>query len=67
MTQIIETVAESKLAVEDLEPLAQELVWPQPKVDLQTTVDIVNYYQRRQASASRSHRKRRLAKRIQLE
>ena len=47
--------------------LLLKVVLPQPKVDLQTTVDIVNYYQRRQASASRSHRKRRLAKLIQLE
>jgi hypothetical protein len=47
--------------------LLLKAVLPQPKVDLQTTVDIVNYFQRRQASAHRSHRKRRLAKFIQLE
>lgn len=41
--------------------LLLKAVLPQPKVDLQTTVAIVNYYQRRQASASRSHRHRRLA------
>lgn len=47
--------------------LLLKAVLPQPKVDLQTTVNIVNYYQRRQASAHRSHRKRRLAKFNQLE
>lgn len=47
--------------------LLLKAVLPQPKVDLQTTVDIVNYYQRRHASASRSHRKRRLTKFDQLE
>ena len=47
--------------------LLLKAVLPQPKVDLQTTVDIVNYYQRRQASAHRSHCKRRLAKFNQLE
>ena len=47
--------------------LLLKAVLPQPKVDLQTTVDIVNYYQRRHSSASRSHRKRRLAKFNQLE
>jgi len=47
--------------------LLLKAVLPQPKVDLQTTVDIVNYYQRRQAAAYRSHRKRRLLKFNQLE
>lgn len=47
--------------------LLLKAVLPQPKVDLQTTVDIVNYYQRRQAAAYRSHRKRRLLQFNQLE
>lgn len=42
-------------------------VLPQPKFDLETTVQIVNYYQHRHAAAQRSHRKRRLAKLNQLE
>jgi hypothetical protein len=42
-------------------------VLPQPKVDLETTVEIVNYYQRHHAAAYRSHRKRRLHKFNQLE
>lgn len=47
--------------------LLLKAVLPQPKVDLETTVDIVNYYQRRHLSAQRSHRKRRLHKFNQLE
>jgi SRSO17 transposase len=47
--------------------LLLKAVLPQPKVDLETTVDIINYYQRRHASAHRSHRKRRLHKFNQLE
>lgn len=47
--------------------LLLKAVLPQPKVDLETTVDIINYYQRRHASAHRSHRKRRLHKFTQLE
>ena len=47
--------------------LLLKAVLPQPKVDLKTTVDIINYYQRRQTSAYRSHRKRRLHKINQLE
>ena len=37
-------------------------VLPQPKFDLETTVEIVNYYQRRHEEAYQSHRKRRLAR-----
>lgn len=47
--------------------LLLKAVLPQPKFDLQTTVDIVNYYQRRQAAARRSHRKRRLLRLNRLE
>ena len=47
--------------------LLLKAVLPQPKVDLETTVEIVNYYQRRHAAAHRSHRKRRLERFIQLE
>ncbi len=47
--------------------LLLKAVLPQPKVDLETTVEIVNYYQRRHAAAYRSHRKRRLDKLNQLE
>jgi len=47
--------------------LLLKAVLPQPKVDLDTTVQIVNYYQRRHAAAYRSHRKRRLLKLNQLE
>ncbi len=36
-------------------------VLPQPQFDLDTTVEIVNYYQRRHEAAHLSHRKRRLA------
>jgi len=35
-------------------------ILPQPKFDLETTVEIVNYYQRRHEAAYQSHRKRRL-------
>lgn len=35
-------------------------VLPQPKFDLETTVEMVNYYQRRHEAAYQSHRKRRL-------
>jgi len=37
-------------------------VLPQPKFDLETTVEVVNYYQRRHEAAYQSHRKRRLAR-----
>jgi SRSO17 transposase len=37
-------------------------VLPQPKFDVETTVEIVNYYQRRHEAAYQSHRKRRLAR-----
>ena len=47
--------------------LLLKAVLPQPKVDLETTVEIVNYYQRRHLSAQRSHRQRRLLKFNQLE
>jgi hypothetical protein len=47
--------------------LLLKAVLPQPKFDLQTTLEIVNYYQRRQAAARFSHRKRRLAQLKQLE
>ena len=47
--------------------LLLKAVLPQPKVDLETTIEIVNYYQRRHAAAHRSHRKRRLDKFNQLE
>ena len=47
--------------------LLLKAVLPQPKVDLETTVEIINYYQRRHAAAYRSHRKRRLDKLHQLE
>ena len=47
--------------------LLLKAVLPQPKFDVQTTVEIVNYYQRRHAAAQRSHRKRRLARLKQLE
>jgi SRSO17 transposase len=47
--------------------LLLKAVLPQPKFDVQTTVEIVNYYQRRHAAAQRSHRKRRLARLKRLE
>jgi SRSO17 transposase len=47
--------------------LLLKAVLPQPKFDLETTILIVNYYQRRQTAAQRSHRKRRLARLNQLE
>ena len=37
-------------------------VLPQPKFDIETTVEIVNYYQRRHEAAYQSHRKRRLTR-----
>jgi len=37
-------------------------VLTQPKFDVETTIEIVNYYQRRHEAAYRSHRKRRLAR-----
>lgn len=36
-------------------------VLPQPKFDVNTTIEIVNYYQRRHQAAYQSHRKRHLA------
>jgi SRSO17 transposase len=36
-------------------------VLPQPKFDVNTTIEIVNYYQRRHEAAYQSHRKRHLA------
>jgi SRSO17 transposase len=47
--------------------LLLKAVLPQPKFDVKTTVEIVNYYQRRHAAAQRSHCKRRLARLKQLE
>jgi SRSO17 transposase len=41
--------------------LLLKAVLPQPQFDLETTVEIVNYYQRRHEAAHLSHRKRRLA------
>lgn len=40
---------------------------PQQDFSLETTVNIVNYYQERQESAYQSHRKRRLAKLQQID
>lgn len=42
-------------------------VLPQPEFSVEATLDVVNYYQKRHAAASRSHRKRRLARLQQLE
>jgi hypothetical protein len=36
-------------------------ILPQPKFDVNTTIEIVNYYQRRHEAAYQSHRKRHLA------
>lgn len=41
--------------------LLLKAVLPQPQFDLETTVEIVNYYQRRHEAAYLSHRRRRLA------
>jgi SRSO17 transposase len=41
--------------------LLLKAVLPQPQFDLETTVEIVNYYQRRHEAAYLSHRKRRLS------
>jgi len=47
--------------------LLLKAVLPQPELDIEKTVEIVNYYQKRHAAASRSHRKRRMAQLNQLE
>lgn len=41
--------------------LLLKAVLPQPNFDLETTLKVVNYYQRRHRAARRSHRKRRMA------
>ena len=41
--------------------LLLKAILPQPQFDLETTVEIVNYYQRRHEAAYLSHRKRRVA------
>jgi SRSO17 transposase len=40
--------------------LLLKAVLPQPKFDLETTVEVVNYYQRRHRAARHAHRKRRI-------
>ena len=40
---------------------------PQPTYDLQSALNIVNYYQKRHAASAHSHRKRRMAQLNQLE
>lgn len=47
--------------------LLLKAVLPQPEFDIETSLDIVNYYQQRHSAASRSHRKRRIAQLNQLE
>ena len=47
--------------------LLLKAVLPQPEFSVESTLNIVNYYQKRQAAASRSHRNRRLARLQQLE
>lgn len=47
--------------------LLLKAVLPQPEFSVESTMNIVNYYQDRHASASRSHRKRRRTKLQQLE
>lgn len=47
--------------------LLLKAVLPQPEFSVESALNVVNYYQRRHAAASRSHRKRRLARLQQLE
>lgn len=47
--------------------LLLKAVLPQPDFSVESTLNVVNYYQKRHAAASRSHRKRRLAILEQLE
>ncbi len=47
--------------------LLLKAVLPQPEFSIESTLNIVNYYQKRHADAFRSHRKRRLTRLQQLE